>query len=256
MSYLRHRLNTAQISDEEVHAFVDDELIIEDRQRVRSAVKQNPELTQMICDIDQIQDWVREAYQRVPQPPKRLARVRVLALLPTAVAAIALLTVGAMAGWFASSLSQPTPGGDSGIVSMQQASGAAPVTVSSLMATAQHHNVLLRLGSDSPAKFRETLRVAAQVLENSSRNPGFQLEVLTNSDGLNFLRSGTTPYALQIEALMAKYPNVHFMVCGTSLEKLKERGKSPNLLPHVTVTDSAVEQVAHRIRQGWTYLSI
>ena len=57
MSYLRHRLNSDQISDEEVHAFVDDELIIEDRQRVRSAVKQNPELTQMICDIDQIQDW-------------------------------------------------------------------------------------------------------------------------------------------------------------------------------------------------------
>lgn len=254
MSYSRHRLNTDRISDEEIHAFVDDELTIEDRQRVRSAVKCNPELTQMICDIDQVQDWVREAYQSVPQPSKRLARVRALALFPTAVAAVALLSVGALAGWFAGSMAQ-TDGGHPGIVSMNQQAASA-VTASSLMASAQHRNVLLRLGSDSPEKFRETLKVAEQVLKNSAHDPGFQLEVLTNSDGLNFLRSGTTPYAQQIEALMTKYPNVHFMVCGTSLEKLRESGKKPNLLPRVTVTDSAVEQVAHRIRQGWTYLSI
>lgn len=257
MSYSRHQLTPKQISDEEVHAFVDDELTIEERQRVRSAVKQNPTLTQMICDIDQVQDWVREAYQSVPQPPKRLARVRVLAMLPTAVAAVALLTVGALVGWFASTLSQPAVGAERGFLSMQQpTAGTGPVTVSSLTATAQHRNVLLRLGSDSPEKFRETLRVAEEVLKNSSQDPRFQLEVLANSDGLNFLRSGTTPYAQQIEALMAKYPNVHFLVCGTSLEKLKASGKKPNLLPHVMVTDSAVEQVAHRIRQGWTYLSI
>ncbi|ANJ67259.1 hypothetical protein A9404_07560 [Halothiobacillus diazotrophicus] len=255
MSYSRHCLNTDRISDEEIHAFVDDELTIEDRQRVRSAVKHNPKLTQMICDIDQVQDWVREAYQSVPQPPKRLARVRALALFPTAVAAVALLSVGALAGWFAGSMAQTDGGGHPGIVSMQQQAASA-VTASSLMATAQHRNVLLRLGSDSPEKFRETLKVAEQVLKNSAHDPGFQLEVLTNSDGLNFLRSGTTPYAQQIEALMTKYPNVHFMVCGTSLEKLRESGKKPNLLPRVTVTDSAVEQVAHRIRQGWTYLSI
>lgn len=256
MSYSRHRLSTDRISDEEVHAFVDDELTIEERQRVRSAVKQDPKLTQMICDIDQVQDWVREAYQSVPQPPKRLAQVRLFALLPTAVAAVALLSVGALAGWFAGSLAQTGAGDDSTIVSMRQAAVTGPVTASSLMATAQHRNVLLRLGSDSPEKFRETLKVAEQVLKNSAQDPGFQLEVLTNSDGLNFLRSGTTPYAQQIEALMTKYPNVHFLVCGTSLEKLRESGKKPNLLPRVMVTDSAVEQVAHRIRQGWTYLSI
>lgn len=256
MSYSQHRLYTAQISDEEIHAFVDDELTIEDRQRIRSAIKQNPELTQMICDVDQVQDWVREAYQSIPPAPKQHARVRVLAMMPTAAAAVALLTVGALAGWFAGSLTHPAIGSDRGLAALQQRVEAPLTSVASLTTTAQHRNVLLRLGSDSPEKFRETLRVAEQVLKNSSHDPGFQLEVLTNSDGLNFLRAGTTPYALQIEALMTKYPNVHFMVCGTSLDKLKARGKKADLLPRVTVTDSAVEQVADRVREGWTYLSI
>ncbi|OZB80506.1 MAG: hypothetical protein B7X28_06595, partial [Halothiobacillus sp. 13-55-253] len=56
------------ISVEEINAFIDDELIHEDRQRVREHVKKNPELTQLICDIDQVQDWIKEAYEIVPEP--------------------------------------------------------------------------------------------------------------------------------------------------------------------------------------------
>ncbi|OZB36720.1 MAG: hypothetical protein B7X35_04205 [Halothiobacillus sp. 14-56-357] len=241
------------ISIEEVNAFIDDELIHEDRQRVREQVKKNPELTQLICDIDQIQDWIKEAYEVVPEPKSRKTGWRVHALLPGALAAMTLLTIGALAGWFAGKISSTDT---AHAATMLQASNQAQNVEYATAPTAVARNVILRLGSDSPQKFRETLNRVEHVMKTSAHQPGFQMEVLANSDGLNFLRADTSPYAKQIEALMKKYPNLHFLVCGTSLKNLEESGQKAKLLPNVRVTSSAVEQVAQRLREGWSYSAI
>lgn len=241
------------ISVEEVNAFIDDELIHEDRQRVREQVKKNPELTQLICDIDQIQDWIKEAYEVVPEPKSPKTGWRVHALLPGALAAMTLLTVGALAGWFAGKISSTDT---AHAATMLQASNQPQNVEYATAPTAVARNVILRLGSDSPQKFRETLNRVEHVMKTSAHQPGFQMEVLANSDGLNFLRADTSPYAKQIEALMKKYPNLHFMVCGTSLKNIEKSGQKAKLLPNVRVTSSAVEQVAQRIREGWSYSAI
>lgn len=238
------------VSDEEIHAFIDDELTLEDRQRIRRAIKHKPELAQMVCDADQVRDWVREAYQTVPEVRRARARGRLGAFLPTAVAAILLLLVGATAGWFAGQSAQAGKATEAPTLSRGSA------TTLPLQSAAHTRNVLLRLSSDDPHKFHETLKVAESLLKKAGHQPGFELEVLANSDGLNFLRADKSPYARQIEALIKKYPNVHFLVCGTSLANLKKQGQKPDLLPHVQVTPSAVERVVQRLREGWTYYSI
>ena len=243
------------ISVEEINAFIDDELIHEDRQRVREHVKKNPELTQLICDIDQIQDWVKEAYETVPEPKHPKTKWRVHALLPGALAAMALLTVGALAGWFVGKMSSADTGGVQA-ASMLQANNQIQNVEYASAPTAMARNVILRLGSDSPQKFRKTLNMVEHLMQASAHKPGFQMEVLANSDGLDFLRADTSPYAKQIEALMKKYPNLHFMVCGTSLKHIEQNGQKADLLPNVSVTSSAVEQVAQRIREGWSYSAI
>ncbi|MBN2855959.1 MAG: DsrE family protein [Halothiobacillaceae bacterium] len=257
----RNPAHEIPVSIEEINAFIDDELICEDRQRVRDSIKHNPELTQLICDIDQVQDWVREAYQTVPAPARMPAKWRLRALVPGALAAMTLLTVGALAGWFANQMATAGPGA-SAVASWQaklsphNSPETNPAQSLPGSATAQPRNVILRLGSDSPEKFQKTLTLVTHLLKTSAQDPGFQLEVLTNSDGLNFLRSDTSPYAQQIEALIAQYPNVHFMVCGTSVKNLEKTGKKLNLLPNVSITDSAVEQVAKRMGEGWAYSAI
>lgn len=240
---------------EEIHAFVDDELALEDRQRVRRAIKQSPELAQMVCDIDQVQDWVRAAYEDLPAAPTRARRRAFVPFLSNAVAASALLTVGALAGWFvAQEFSTQKAAASGGALAMVQPENLPPPAAG--VPAARHEKVLLRLGSDSPQKFHETLEIAEHMLKTSAKEPGFQLEVLANADGLNFLRSDTSPYAKRIEALIAKYPNVHFLVCGTSLVAMKRQGEKPDLLPNVHVTPSAVERVVERLRQGWQYYAI
>jgi len=240
---------------EEIHAFVDDELALEDRQRVRRAIKQSPELAQMVCDIDQVQDWVRAAYEDVPVVHAPARRRLFVPYLSNAVAASALLTVGAVVGWFVAQDVVPHRDAASGasLAMVQPGQASAPVAS---VPVGKPEKVLLRLGSDSPQKFHETLEIAEHMLKTSAKEPGFQLEVLANADGLNFLRSDTSPYAKQIEALIAKYPNVHFLVCGTSLAAMKRQGQNPDLLPNVHVTPSAVERVVERLRQGWQYYAI
>ena len=257
----RNPANEIPVSIEEINAFIDDELIHEDRQRVRDGIKHNPELTQLICDIDQVQDWVREAYQTVPTPTRMPSKWRIRALAPSALAAMALLTVGALAGWFANQMA--TADASASAVALLQADLSPrhhpennPAQGGLESPVAQPRNVILRLGSDSPEKFQKTLTLVTHLLKTSAQDPGFQLEVLTNSDGLNFLRADTSPYAKQIEALIARYPNVHFMVCGTSVKNLEKTGKKLNLLPNVSIADSAVEQVAKRMGEGWAYSAI
>lgn len=245
------------ISVEEINAFIDDELVHEDRQRVRERIKKNPELTQLICDIDQVQDWVKEAYETVPEPRRAQTKWRIHALLPSALAAMALLTVGALAGWFAGRLSASDTGAAQAATMLQAHSQTQNVDYTrTATPIATPRNVLLRLGSDSPEKFVKTLNMVKHVMASSANRPGFQLEVLANSDGLDFLRADTSPYAKQIEGLMKQYPNLHFIVCGTSLKQLEQSGQNTKLLPNVTVTPSAVEQVAQRIREGWSYSAI
>lgn len=250
---MKHQ-NSAVLA-EEIHAFIDDELTMEDRQRVRRSIKKSPELAQMVCDIDQIRDWVREAYQDVPglQPRRTMQSLR-LRVPRTAVAA-SLVMVGALAGWLAAKNIDEGGVGTVAPIALEQPLSSIGSS-SHMMPVAQHQNVLLRLSSGSPKKFKETLSVAEKLLRNGSHKPGFELEVLTNSEGLNLLRSTTSPYARQIEALIARYPNVHFLVCGTSLANLKKMGEKPDLLPNVHVTPSAVEKVVQRLREGWQYYSI
>lgn len=267
MNYAQqNKQQDTSVSVEEINAFIDDELIHEDRQRVREQIKKNPELTQLICDIDQVQDWVREAYQTVPEPRRSNAKWRIHALLPGALAAMALLTVGALAGWFVGKLSGSDTGAAQAGIMLQANNSANNLPINQVQGhgnveygsspVAQARNVILRLGSDSPQKFRKTLNMVEHLMATSAHQPGFRLEVLANSDGLDFLRADTSPYAKQIEALMKKYPNLHFMVCGTSLKNLEQSGQKADLLPNVTVTPSAVEQVAQRLREGWTYTAI
>ncbi|WP_407275991.1 DsrE family protein [Halothiobacillus sp. DCM-1] len=240
--------HASSLSAEELNAFVDDELCAADRQRVRAQIKGDAALTQQVCNLDQLQDWVREAYATPPLPPRRRVRHRLVgavAWLPLAAAALLLLGLGGVFGWLVAKETLPMTPVD------------APVTAQAAPAsTTEARHILVRWGSDAPQKAQESLAMVKALLAQSAHEPGFRLEVLANAEGVKLLSTADSPYAAEIADLVRRYPNVRFLACGNSLQNLEKSGQRLQLLPHVEITPSAVEQVASRLREGWSYLSI
>ena len=160
-------------------------------------------------------------------------------------AAVLLVGFGGVLGWMVAKETQLSP---RAIPSALEAGVLPPAT------EAQH--ILVRWGSDETQKAQESLEMVKALLAQSAHDPGFRLEVLANADGVRLLSAEDSPYAAEIAALAKKYPNVRFLACGNSLKTLNKTGTHLRLLPEVQITPSAVEQVANRVREGWSYLSI
>jgi len=73
---------------------------------------------------------------------------------------------------------------------------------------------------------------------------------------VDLLRSDVSPYAKRIALMQAKYPNLDFLACSQTINKLQKNGVIVHLLPHTGVAPSAVEQINKRLQQGWDYVRV
>lgn len=235
------------ISEADLHAFVDNQLDADDRRRVRRAIRRNPELAEAVCDVDQMKDWVQQAYAAPPLALSRRAERPRKAGWRRALAASLLMMVGGAAGWFASSSVAP-PADDPSWLTDTTAFHAAAVGESS--------RVILHVGSSDRQAFDEALDTAERLMAGADTNPDFHLQVLTNASGVDLVRSQVTPYAGRIEALLQRYPNLEFTACSQTLARLEREGQEVTLLPNVKVVDTAVSEVVRRLQRGWSYVRI
>lgn len=243
------------VSEEDLNAFVDNQLDADARQRVRRAIRRHPELAQEACDLDQMKDWVQQAYAHPPMSQsRRLERQAPSGGWRRACVACLLVGGGAFIGWVANSnfLGESDPVGEFG---GPNGTSMAAVSLNDAVA-AVSNRVILHVGSSDHQTFDQALEVAEGMLRRAGKNGDFYLQVLANADGVDLLRREVTPYAQRIEALMQQYPNVEFTVCGQSLARLEREGKNVAVLPNVAVVDTAVTEVVRRMQRGWSYVRI
>ena len=221
----------ANVSPEMQNAFVDGELDAADWTRLG----RDAELRRELCELRAMKDMVRSAYAGVKaqghphrSPPGRraLAAGLVAALLG--------------AGWIAQSWMVPAPrlAGDPALRPAVSAS-----------------HVLVHVSSGQP----ETLATALDEIEDLLRvakaaGRALELEVVANSSGLDLLRAGASPHAARVSALRLRYPNLAFIACNQSIDRMRERGVTVELLPGVQVAPSALDQVVKRMQSGWAYI--
>lgn len=231
------------VSERELNAFVDNQLDAESRRRVRRAIRQDPSLTQEICDIDQTKDWVRQAYATPPQPPPSRMSRRQSSMGRTGLAAGMLLGVGLLAGWAGNAVLQA------------DASSQSPTVAAT---EKQSQRVILHVGSAELSTMGEALDTANSLLRNARARgqENFQLQVLANAEGVDLLRIQTTPFAQRINAMIQEHSNLEFSVCGKSLSRLEQRGENVAVLPNVQVVDTAIGDVVDRLQRGWSYVQI
>ncbi len=236
------------VSEADLHAFVDNQLDAEDRRRVRRAIRRHPELAQEVCDLDQMKDWVQQAYAAPPlAPDRRAARARPVGWR-RALAASLLMIAGGAFGWFASSSLANSPGGGGGV--------AEATAALNDQAKKQATRIILHVGSSDRKTFDQALDTAESLLANADNNPNFHLQVLANAGGVNLVRQNVTPHAQRIAAMLRDHPNLEFTACGQSLARLQRGGKDVTVLPNVEVVDTAVSEVVRRMQHGWTYIRI
>lgn len=235
-------------SDEQLQAFVDDEVDLSDRTEIMEAISRDDELACRVCELLQIKDSVRLAYHEPPQPAHTSKRWRAAskARVPVkAIAASLLLATGILSGWFMHALSL---------------NGASPSTSNlAQMAPAiqEFKRVILHVSTADPERLGHALDDAELLLSGYKDQPEMlQLEVVANAAGLALLREDASPYVERIRRMAQKYDNIDFLACSRTIEKLHLKGIDVHLIPEAKVIPAALEEIVDKLQEGWVYIRV
>lgn len=230
-----------QFSEEQMNAFVDGELDIEEKSRVFNESERSRELDQRLCQQRKLKELVEHAYLDVPRP-QRLNNTGQTpsGLFGKAVAAGVLLLIGATIGLVGQRYVSPQP--ETRILSV--ASVTDPVGAG--------HNYILHVASGERESMHAALQKAQQLLDTAEPGQINRVEVVANQQGLNLLRSDVTPFADEIMALQLS--NVVFYACSRTIELLEENGIDVVLVPDTNQAYTALDRVVVRMQDDWNYI--
>jgi len=244
-----NRHEQKHISDEELNAYIDDELDFEERTRIVEQLELDDELTHEAQNLRQLQAMLRHAYRTPPPSPKQGKKGFVSRGALNALAAGLLLAIGAISGWY---------GNQQYVRNLPPAMLALSSDMQFHTAAAIKENLLLHISSNDPHKMAAALNYAEQALATARRhnNKNFRLEVVANDGGIEMLRRDTSPYSQRIEKMLEQYNNVSFLACANALRKLQARGIKVELLPGTRSDHSAIDEIIKRLEGGWRYLKV
>ena len=234
------------ISDEQLNALLDSQMVDADSARLLEAIRSDKTLSSHYCELRQIKDMVKLAYNNPPVADNSglsFSRLTYLRHLSLSVAATLLVLVGGILGWVINGTVL-----HKNDVSFYTVDRLNPGVIKS-------NRVLLHIETFDEHRVNATLSKVEELLHRSSvNNVPIEIEVVANSDGLNILRKGS-PYVNRIKSIAAKYDNVSFMACGVAKQNARLReGKEIALIPEATEVPAALDQILKRLKSGWTYV--
>jgi len=236
-------MNRDKVSEEIINAFVDDQMTLGDKEELYSQISEDKELNRRVCELRKVRDLVQTAYRDVPPAPSKPSGNQNLNSGNhwRNIAAAVVLSIGVVVGWQISRAEFPN------LVHFASADkNTDPV------------KILFHLNSDKPENVNEALGELKSVLEYYKRiGQKARIEFVTNGSGLDLLRMDTTTHAKEIARLQKMYPNLRFVACQNTINRLKrEHGITAHLLKGVSVIDSGVAQIMRRQQQGWAYIQV
>jgi len=231
------------ISEEQLNAFVDNELEESEQEQLFALSEESTELEKRLCRQRKLKEMVQHAYRSPPDPVKgRRAQVPGRWFSMSGLAAALLLAVGFLLGSLVSVPFQP---------------GAAPVgqdIPDPVPVAGSHTNYLLHLASSDPDDMMRALERAEQFLAAADESDGVQVEIVANEGGIDLLRSDVTPFASRIRDLAAH--DVLFFACSKTIQRLEEHGIDVQLVPQANRHFTALDRVSKRLQEGWEYVKL
>ena len=250
-------MNNPGVSDELLNSFVDNELDRDERSELFSAINQDEALKGRVCELRNLKEMVQHVYL---QPPVRAARKANKKLnrgwsayiqglnFPRLAVCMLLLSVGWVSGWLMFANSE--------LSSNQKVMRLFQATQSSDIAE-EPNNVIVQVSNSNPVRLKTALDETENLLAAYKRaHRELRVEIIASAGGIDLLRSDVSPFAKRIALLQAKYPNLDYMACHQTIDKLQGRGVKVRLLPNIRLAPSAVEQINKRLQQGWDYVRV
>ena len=237
------------INEHQLNAFVDHELDATEREQVFSESESKPEIDKTLCEYRKLKDLVKHAYETVPAPqgmidaknqPHQMSHRRFYS------AASLLIATGFLVGALVSHSYWP------GQVTKQGAESS--LSNDSIQSVQAINKVILHLESNDLSLMDAALTRAEYLLSNSPVDKPLMVEVVTNDQGLDLLRSDLSPFAQRISNLSDQ--NVVFIACARKIENLRNGGVDVNLLPQAEYHFTAFDRVVEKLQHGWSYEKI
>lgn len=238
------------VNDESLNALVDGELSAEQEAELLERAARDPELSQALCDLRALKHLTRTAYREVPAAPAPGTRRPARRLGWSAAAALVLGVV--VAGWLTTGTGL-RGGGERFAVLDPDGRGARPA-----VAADQETRIVFHVLRDEARGVGELLdEVEAMLADYRSRGQRLRVEVVAHAEGLALLRQGLSRHRERIAALADAYPNLAFVACRNTIDRLRvEQGVEVVLLPEAETTASGVAHVVRRQQEGWAYIKV
>ena len=227
-----------EVSREMQNAFVDGQLDAADWTAMVERMGADEALRREVCELRTLKDMVKGAYaearpRRAAPAANRWGWVRV--------AGLALLF--AAVGWLAHAVFE-----QGGSVASLLARGVE-------LRGASGDRILVHVASARPEVVDPALQEVEDYLRDArAAGRPVKVEIVANSAGLDILRAGASAYASRLESLLRAYPNLTYVACNQTLDRLREKGAKTALLPGVHVAPTALDEIVKRLQEGWVYI--
>ncbi len=242
--------NHLNYSDEHLNAYLDNELAGEERTHLIEELRDNDDLRQRVCKLEQVRNMVSIAYHDLPEPKLKVESQSKFFSSYASIAASVLVVFGLIGGWFGHAAFQQS---DKSLVQL-----ADNVLINKPVGSEKPWKVLLHVTSDDPYRLNVLLNETENILrEFEGKQQKVAIQILANGKGLNMLRNDKSPYAKRISKLQSDYNNLVFMACAKAIARVQEKtGQAVPLLPNTKIAPSAINESLNRQREGWTYIKI
>jgi intracellular sulfur oxidation DsrE/DsrF family protein len=249
------------ISEEPLNAFIDDELDAQEKSEVFEALEGDRELSRQVCEMRQLSELVRHAYDTPPAiehyRPQTANRINPWG---AAAAASLLLSIGAALGWIGHQPREPANVPELSAMYWDEEHAFQNSDLASVTAHQGSKKIIVHLNTSSAAKFEKALGTAEQLLETyANSDEGAEIEVVANASAVKMLRAGVSPYSQRVRELQQRYINLSFLACKDAIDHIRELeddNSEVTLLPGVDVTPSALEHILNRLSDGWLYINV
>lgn len=243
------------VSDEMLGAYVDDELACSEKRAIADEIKTDSELADRAQAILDLKTSIKHAYSddNVLSQDSHSLISDILGhtnkrFLKQSIAASFIMAFGLILG-----VSLNNAHNKNEYLSTNDTLFGIKVSP----VTPQANKVLMHVSSSDLNTLDFLLTRTEQLLTDSrNSNHPLNIEVIANSKGIDLLRTSSSPYTDRIKKLQQQYTNLQFIACKNTIQRLKSKGHSVEMINGVKADKPALDTIINRMDKGWTYVKI